>query len=130
MPPGTGDGPAGPDGYAGQAGGSIEDLPGSRMGAGGGHVADLELERLEAAERPAGEAGDDVDAVALRERRGEIGRPKAMPSITSRSRRRTSWVWPPLAARTRCTVSPRTATSGSGFPGPHGASRARSRYSA
>ena len=54
-------------------------------------------------------------------------RPKAMPSSTSRSRRRVSWLWPPVAARTRVTVRPRTATSGSGLPGPHGASPASSR---
>ena len=54
-------------------------------------------------------------------------RPNAIPSSTSSSRRRVSWLWPPVAARTRVTVSPRTATSGSGFPGPHGARPASSR---
>ena len=56
------------------------------------------------------------------------GRPNAIPSRTSRSRRSVSWVWPPVAARTRVTVRPRTATSGSGLPGPHGARPASSRY--
>jgi len=36
-------------------------------------IADLELERLDAAEAAAGEAGDDVDAIALRDLAGELG---------------------------------------------------------
>ena len=54
-------------------------------------------------------------------------RPNAMPSRTSRSRSRVSWLWPPVAGRTRVTVRPRTAMSGSGLPGPHGARPASSR---
>jgi len=42
------------------------------VGAGRGHVADLELERLVAAERPADETGHDVDDVALGDRLGEV----------------------------------------------------------
>ena len=34
------------------------------------------------------------------------GRPNAIPSRTSSSRRRVSWLWPPVAARTRVTVRP------------------------
>ena len=58
------------------------------------------------------------------------GQPKAMPSRTSSRRLSTSWVWPPSASRARITVNPRMATSGSGLPVPHGASRRRSRWSA
>jgi hypothetical protein len=43
------------------------------MGSRRGHVADLELERLEAAERAAGEAGDHVHAIALGQPLGEVG---------------------------------------------------------
>ena len=43
------------------------------VGTGRGHVADLELERLEAAERAADEPADDVDPVALGDGRGQVG---------------------------------------------------------
>ena len=87
---------------AGDARGPGQHLGRPRMGTGRGDVADLELERLEAAEHPAGEAGHDVDPVALATgpRRGRGGRTRCRRA-RRRSRRSTSWVWPPLAARTR-----------------------------
>ena len=69
---GNGDRRAGPNGHAGKAGSAIEDFPGARVGAGWGDVPDLELQRLEAAERTAGEAGDHVDPVTLREGECEV----------------------------------------------------------
>ena len=43
-----------------------------RVTARGRHVADIELERLEAAEVPAGEAGHDIQPVALSDDLGDV----------------------------------------------------------
>jgi len=40
------------------------------------HIPDVELERLVAAERPAAEAGNDVDQIALVDGLGEVGPPE------------------------------------------------------
>ena len=97
---------------------------------GRGHVADLELERLEAAERATRQAGDDVDAVALVDRLGEV-RPAEGDAVEDVEPAAEGQLAVAAAGgpRTRVTVSPRTATSGSGLPMPHGARRGRSRCS-
>ena len=124
RPSGGGNDGARPEGH----GRGVQDQARFRVVAGRGRVADLELERLDAAEAP---------AAKLRPRRrshhppqpraSSSGQPKAMPSSTSRRRLSTSCVWPPPASRTLVTVSPRTATRGSGLPAPQGASFWRSR---
>ena len=131
MPPGTDTARPGLDGFAtGSPGGSFQDRGGPRVRAGDGDVADLELERLEAAEGAARQPCHDVEPVALADGLGEVG-PAERDAVEDVpvGGLSTSCVWPPLAARTRPTVSPRTATSGSGLPVPHGARRASSRKS-
>ena len=97
------------------------------MPAGRRDVPDLELERLEAAEDPAHEAGDDVDPVALVEQLAQVGALEGDAvedvGVTSKDELGVAAGGCPDPG----TVSPRMATSGSGLPGPYGASRARSR---
>ena len=65
------------------------------------HVADLELERLEAAEPSAGQPGDDVEPIALADDLGDV-RPAERDAVEDVAvARSVSWLWPPVAARTR-----------------------------
>src|SRR5258708_2223259 len=46
------------------------------MEAAAGHIPGVQLERLVAAEGPAGQAGDDVDHIAFMDGLGEVGPPE------------------------------------------------------
>ena len=81
---------------------------GFRVQPGRRDVADLELERLEAAERPARQRGRRRRRVALVDgrRRGPAGRTRSRRGRRG-PRRSVSWVWPPAGGSRRASRSGR-----------------------